>query len=67
MYKMSEQKDPLNPERITSRVHGVMQDHASSVLYVRELPPYVADEKPSGGGQNRGPSPLEYILMGLCA
>jgi len=64
---MPEQKDPTNPERITSRVHGVMQDHSSSTLYVRELPAYVADEKPSAGGQDRGASPLEYVLMGLCA
>lgn len=64
---MTEQQDPTNLERITSRVHGVMQDHASSTLHVRKLPPYVADEKPSAGGQDRGASPLEYVLMGLCA
>ena len=55
------------PELITSRVHGVMLDHASSRMQVRELPPLIADEKPSGGGHNRGPSPVEYILVGLCA
>ena len=56
-----------NPELRTSRVHGVMLDHASSRLQARELPPVIADEKPSGGGQDRGPSPMELILMGLCA
>ena len=60
------QKQP-NPELITSRAHGVMLDQAASEMHVRELPPVIADEKPSAGGQNRGPSPLEYILIGLCA
>lgn len=64
---MSEQQNLANPERITSYVHGTMNDHTSTVLQVRELTPYVSDEKPSAGGQNRGASPLEYVLMGLCA
>ncbi len=64
---MSEQMNLANPELITSRVHGTMLDHSSSQMQVRELTPLIADEKPSAGGQNRGPSPLEYILVGLCA
>jgi hypothetical protein len=64
---MPKAKNQANPELMTSRAQGIMLDHASSEMHVRTLPPLIADEKPSGGGQNRGPSPLEYILIGLCA
>ena len=64
---MTDRQSQTNPELRTSRVHGVMIDHSASQMQVRELPPVVSDEKPSGGGKNRGPSPLEYILIGLCA
>ena len=64
---MPENKDPANSELFTSRVHGKMLEHNLSQIQVRELPPLLADEKPSGGGQDRGPSPLEYVLVGLCA
>lgn len=64
---MTGQQNQANSELSTSRVHGVMVDHTSSQMQVRALPIVVSDEKPSGGGKNRGPSPLEYILVGLCA
>jgi uncharacterized OsmC-like protein len=64
---MTDQPNQTNPELRTSRIHGVMIDHSASQMQVRELPLVVSDEKPSGGGKNRGPSPLEYILIGLCA
>ncbi len=64
---MSDNQTQINPELRTSRVHGMMLDHSSSIMHVRDLPPVIADEKPSGGGQNRGASPVEYILIGLCA
>lgn len=64
---MTNQDKQANPELRTSRVQGVMLDQSSSQMQVRELPLVVSDEKPSGGGKNRGPSPLEYILIGLCA
>ena len=64
---MSENSTQTNPELRTSRVHGVMIDHSASQMQVRELPLIVSDEKPSGGGKNRGASPLEYVLVGLCA
>lgn len=64
---MTEIWDKDNPELRTSRVYGIMIDHASSKLQARQLPPVMSDEKPSAGGKNRGPSPLELILMGLCA
>ena len=64
---MTDQPNQTNPELRTSRIHGVMIDHSASQMQVRELPLVVSDEKPSGGGKNRGPSPLEHILIGLCA
>jgi uncharacterized OsmC-like protein len=64
---MPEIYDKDNPELRTSRIRGVMIDHAASQMQIRELPPVISDEKPSGGGKNRGPSPLEYVLTGLCA
>ena len=64
---MTDQPNQTDPELRTSRVYGVMLDHSASQMQVREFPPIVSDEKPSGGGKNRGPSPLEYILIGLCA
>lgn len=54
-------------DTVTNAARGVMIDHASSRVYVRDFPPLVADEKSTAGGQDRGPTPLEYILAGLCA
>jgi uncharacterized OsmC-like protein len=51
----------------TSRAHVRAIDHAASEITVRDLPLQISDEKPWNGGQNRGPSPLEYILAGLGA
>jgi uncharacterized OsmC-like protein len=64
---MPDNQPQTNPELRTSQVHGVMIDHSARQMQVRELPPVISDEKPSGGGKNRGASPLEYILIGLCA
>jgi uncharacterized OsmC-like protein len=36
-------------------------------VYVRDLAPLLADEPPARGGEDRGPSPLEYVLAALCA
>ena len=60
-------QDNEKPTVRTSRAHIKMIDHAASEIYVRDLPPVISDEKPWNGGQNRGPSPLEYILAGLGA
>ena len=45
----------------------MMIDRSAGRMQVRQLLPVVSDEKPSGGGKNRGPLPLEHILIGLCA
>jgi len=55
------------PSLVTNRARGEMIDHTASRVTVRDFPPLVADEKESAGGQNRGPTPLEYVLVGLCA
>jgi uncharacterized OsmC-like protein len=51
----------------TSRATIKVIDHAASEIFVRDLEPVISDEKSWNGGQNRGPSPLEYILAGLGA
>ena len=52
---------------ITNRAVGKMIDRAATEIHVRDLPPFISDEKPDGGGKNRGPSPLEMVLGALCA
>lgn len=52
---------------VVNRAHGKMSSHSAAEIYVRDFPPVVSDEPPSRGGENRGPSPLEYILTALCA
>ena len=52
---------------VVNRAHGKMASHAAAEVYVRDFEPVISDEPPSRGGDNRGPSPLEYILIALCA
>jgi hypothetical protein len=52
---------------ITNRAIGKMIDRAATEIHVRDLHPFISDEKPDGGGKNRGPSPLEMVLGALCA
>jgi len=52
---------------VTNHARGEMVDHAASQVFVRDFPPVISDEPPSRGGKNQGPSPLEYILVALCA
>jgi uncharacterized OsmC-like protein len=52
---------------VTNRARGKMLTPAAAEVYVRDFPGVVSDEPPSRGGENRGPSPLEYILIALCA
>ncbi len=46
---------------------GTMRTKASSEIRVRNFPPLTSDEAEEHGGANKGPSPLEYVLVGLCA
>lgn len=52
---------------VTNQARGKMLTHAAAEIYVRDFVPIISDEPPSRGGENRGPSPLEYILIALCA
>ncbi len=52
---------------ITNRAIGKMIDEAATEIHIRDLRPFISDEKPDGGGKNRGPSPLEMVLGALCA
>jgi hypothetical protein len=52
---------------VVNRARGKMLTHSASEIYVRDFPPVISDEPASRGGENRGPSPLEYILVALCA
>ena len=52
---------------VTNRAHAKMITHAAAEVFVRDFPGVISDEPASRGGENRGPSPLEYILIALCA
>ncbi len=52
---------------VTNRARGRMLSHSASELVVRHFPPLIADEPERRGGSDRGPSPLEYVLVALCA
>lgn len=52
---------------VVNRARGKMLTHAAAEVYVRDFPPVISDEPPSRGGEDRAPTPLEYILISLCA
>lgn len=52
---------------VTNHARGRMLSHSAAEVTVRQFPPLVSDEPPARGGQDRGPSPLEYVLVALCA
>ena len=52
---------------VTNKAHGKMRDRAATEVYVRDFPAVISDEPPSRDGNNAGPSPLEYMLVALCA
>ena len=52
---------------VVNSARGKMISHSAAEVYVRDFPAVISDEPPSRGGENRGPSPLEYILVALCA
>lgn len=52
---------------VTNRADGEMLSRTAVAVHIREFPPVVSDEPPARGGENRGPSPLEYVLISLCA
>ena len=52
---------------VTNKAHGKMRDHAATEVYIRHFDPVISDEPPSRDGHDAGPSPLEYLLVSLCA
>jgi uncharacterized OsmC-like protein len=52
---------------VVNRARGRMLSHASAEIVVRGHAPIVADEPPARGGEDRGPTPLEFVLVALCA
>jgi len=59
--------NPRPDDIVVNRARGRMLTHTSAEIVVREHPPIVADEPPSRGGEDRGPTPLEFVLVSLCA
>jgi hypothetical protein len=61
--------EPLRPEDyvVVNRASGHMISRSAAEITVRDHPPVVSDEPPARGGENLGPTPLEYVLVGLCA
>ena len=50
------------------RARARRRDARSSLITCRSFPPMIADESAGGGGgQDAGPTPLEYIAIGLAA
>lgn len=52
---------------VTNRASGEMLDYAAAKIQVRDFEPIISDEPPARGGNNLGPTPLEFILVSLCA
>lgn len=52
---------------VVNKASGKMLTHSASQIQIRDLAPVISDEPPSRGGEDKGPSPLEYILAALCA
>jgi uncharacterized OsmC-like protein len=52
---------------VVNRASGRMLTHSAAEVSVRNFPPLVSDEPPSRGGEDRGPTPLELVLVALCA
>ncbi|KRT76917.1 MAG: OsmC family protein [Armatimonadetes bacterium CSP1-3] len=52
---------------VVNRAHGRMLTHSAAEIVVRHFPPLISDEPAPRGGEDRAPSPLEYILVALCA
>ena len=66
---MPEIEGARNPANyiVVNRARGRMLSHTSAEIVVRDHAPIVADEPPSRGGEDRGPTPLEFVLVALCA
>lgn len=61
-----DQDQEVKPDVKTSRIETRMLDKKACEIQARQFVS-ISDEKPWNGGQDRGPSPLEYVLTGLGA
>ena len=52
---------------VVNRARGQMLTHSAAEIHIRDLASVISDEPPVRGGENRGPSPLEYILAAVWA
>ncbi len=52
---------------VTNWARGRMLSQSAAEITVRDFPPLIADEPLARGGTDRGPTPLEYVLVALCA
>ena len=64
---MSNAPNPGESDVVVNRARGEMLSHTASAVHVRDFPPLVSDEPPARGGEDRGPTPLELVLVALCA
>ena len=62
---MNKATPPGPGDVVTNRARGDML-HAAAAVHVRHFAPFVSDEPPSRGGEDRGPSPLELVLRPRC-
>jgi putative redox protein len=63
MAKLREQEEYV----VTNRARAEMLEGKACAIHVRDFPPLISDEPPSRGGSDRGQSPLELLLVSLCA
>jgi uncharacterized OsmC-like protein len=52
---------------VVNRARGEMLTPTAAAVHVRDFPPIVSDEPEKRGGENRGQTPLELVLVALCA
>jgi len=64
--KMAEVTKPED-DVVVNHASGRMLSSSATQIRVREHPAIVSDEPAARGGENRGPSPLEFVLVALCA
>ncbi len=53
-------------DRLKLDVRARWQGESKTAVRIRDFPPLYMDEPPAMGGDNAGPSPMEYVLAALC-
>lgn len=52
---------------VVTSARGEMISRTATAIHVRDFPPIISDEPEQRGGEDRGQTPLEFILVALCA